>query len=89
MGATMKGRHRSTTTEKVEWLLKNQPLWDGISLTSCPSESKLITLRETMIDAGLYSIYAYARDIDISIRKHCDRARAVRRKRSATNYHAY
>jgi hypothetical protein len=79
-------KKRSTLQEKINWLLKHQDLWYGISYSIYDEEewmeyqNKMKKLIKGMRAANLYSPATNYVDIGISVRKYIHKARKYRRE---------
>jgi hypothetical protein len=70
-------RAYSKQKEKVEWLLKNQQLWEGYKYPD--DKERMLIVVDKMIEEKMYSKKTYKLDILRSVERHIEIARSVRR----------
>lgn len=72
--------HKSTREQKIEWLLKNQHMWEGLKLPE--EKNRLRNVAERMQEEGLYSKKTFILDICHSVNNIIHVARKERRNAS-------
>jgi hypothetical protein len=81
----MQGRYAATREERIEWLLKNQKLWERFGVqffTPQEQTDRMRVLIDTMVSADLYSKKTYRGDISRGLLILISEARKLRAQRA-------